>query len=132
MSEAVHVPDAELRILRILWERAGLSARELAEALYPETTQSDVSTVQKLLQRLEDKELVRRDRGRHVHRFAAAVARADFAGRQIEGLLDKLTDGALVPVLTHLVRAKRLTTEEKDELRRLLDERPPARKRGDR
>lgn len=131
-ERAVHVPDAELRVLQILWERQPLSARDLAEAIYPRTTSSEISTVQKLLQRLEAKRLVRRDRSRHVHRFAPAVDRADFAGRQIEGMVDKLTDGSLAPLLTHLIRSKGLSAEERSELRKLLDEHPPSKKRGDR
>ena len=118
-----HVTDAELAILRLLWKDESLTAREIREELYPTGTASDHGTVQKLLQRLEEKNLIARDRSNFAHRFHAKVSRSDLVGRQLESLADKLTDGSLVPFITHLVESKRLTRKELSEIRRLLDRR---------
>jgi predicted transcriptional regulator len=88
--------------------------------------------VQKLLQRLEAKDLVRRDRSEHVHGFETTVSRAAFAGNQLEQMADKLTEGSLVPFLTHLVEAKKLSKRERDQLRSLLEENPTKKKPGER
>jgi predicted transcriptional regulator len=121
------VPDAELELLKVLWEQQRLTARELAEHAYRSTTNVAIGTVQKLLQRLEAKRLIERDRSQHVHRFSATVSREEVAGRQFEALADKLTDGSIAPILMHLVQAKRLTRQERDELRRILDGEIPSR-----
>src|SRR5579862_393288 len=101
----VHVTAAELRVLKALWDQSPLSAREITESLYSPVTNSEIGTVQTLLARLETKRLIRRDRSRHVHGFSPAITAADFAGRQFEAIVEKLSDGSLVPLLTHLVQS---------------------------
>jgi predicted transcriptional regulator len=131
MSAApAHVTDAELRVLKVLWDREPLSARDITKSLYPRNTNSEIGTVQTLVARLEAKGFVRRDRSEHVHRFSPAVSSADFAGRQLEAMVDKLTDGSLAPLLAHLVQSRALSDEERAELRRLLDETPPPKRKG--
>jgi predicted transcriptional regulator len=107
----------------LLWEHASLSAREIREQLYPGGTPSDHATVQKLLQRLEQKKLVVRDRRSFAHSFRAAVTREELAGAQLEALASKLTDGSMVPFILHAVSCKPLSAEERNEIRRLLDRR---------
>ncbi|MEX2317325.1 MAG: BlaI/MecI/CopY family transcriptional regulator [Pirellulales bacterium] len=123
MPERPQATDAELAILKLLWEGGPLTARSIREQLYPAGTPSDHATVQKLLQRLEQKEFVARDRSEFAHSFAATVTREELAGNQLEALAEKLTDGSLVPFILHAVSAKRLTSEERNEIRRLLDRR---------
>jgi predicted transcriptional regulator len=113
--------DAELAILKLLWESESLSARDIREQLYPDGTPSDHATVQKLLQRLEQKKLIARDRKSFAHSFRAIVTREELAGEQLEALASKLTDGSLVPFILHAVSSKPLTAQEREEIRRLLD-----------
>jgi BlaI family penicillinase repressor len=115
--------DAELAILKLLWESESLSARDIRERLYPRGSPSDHATVQKLLQRLEQKKLVVRDRRSFAHLFRATVTREELAGEQLEALASKLTDGSLVPFILHAVSARPLTAEERSEIRRLLEQR---------
>jgi BlaI family transcriptional regulator, penicillinase repressor len=113
--------DAELAILKLLWEGGPLTARAIRERLYPGGTPSDHATVQKLLQRLERKRLVARDRGSFAHSFSAAVTREELAGTQLEALAARLTDGSMVPFILHAVSSKRLSAKERNEIRELLD-----------
>jgi len=115
--------DAELAILKLLWEREPLTAREIREQLYPGGSPSDHATVQKLLQRLEQKKLVARDRSSFAHVFRSSVTREALAGNQLEALAAKLTDGSMVPFVLHAVSSKKLTPEERSEIRRLLNRR---------
>jgi predicted transcriptional regulator len=116
------IPDAELQVLKHLWAAESLTARELAEAIYRVADNSTVGTVQKLLQRLEKKGCVKRDRREFAHRFSAKVTRSAVAGRHLEMLAKKVADGSFAPFITHLVQAKKLSAEEKEEIRRLLEE----------
>ena len=116
------IPDAELQVLKLLWAAESMTARELAEAIYRVADNSTVGTVQKLLQRLEKKGCVRRDRSQFAHRFSAKVTQTAVAGRHFEMLAKKVADGSFAPFITHLVQGKKLSAEEKDEIRRLLEE----------
>ncbi len=126
-----NVADAELKLLQVLWDRGRSTAREMTELVYDQVGTAQIATVQKLLQRLEAKGLVRRDRSAHVHGFEAAISRGAFAGNQLEQMADKLTDGSLVPFLTHLVEARKLSKTERDQIRSLLEEHPARKKSGE-
>jgi BlaI family transcriptional regulator, penicillinase repressor len=115
-KRAARVTDAEFAVLDLLWE-AGRTVREIAERLYPRGTPADIATVQKLLERLEQKGLVRRDRSARVHVFSASIPRAQFAGEQLSQLAEKLSGGSLTPLLVHLVESRRLSRRDIDELR---------------
>ncbi len=114
--------NAELAVMELLWQQDRVTARQLREQLYPGTSKAQHGTVQRLLQRLEDKQFVARDRSLPVHLFSAAVARQAYAGSQLESLADKLTGGSLAPLITHLLEQNKISREEIDRLRRVLDE----------
>ena len=116
------ITDAELAVLKLLWRTEWATIREIADTIYPEGTAAHYATVQKLLERLEAKGFVGRDRSRHVHLFSASVREADLVGRGLEALAERLCDGALGPLLTYLVGARPLSLQERAELRKILDE----------
>ncbi len=113
--------NAELAVMELLWNAERMTARDLREQLYPGSTKAQHGTVQRLLQRLEDKGFVERDRALPVHLFTAAVSREDYACSQLESLADKLTGGSLAPLITHLVEGKRISRAEIKRLRKILD-----------
>jgi len=115
------VTDAELDVLRVLWDDGPATIRALAVRLYPGGGTSEYATVQKLLERLEDKgHVTHRPEGRQ-NVFSARVQREDLVARRLRDTAEKLCDGSLTPLLTHLVSAGRLSQEELLELRRLVD-----------
>lgn len=116
------VTDAELAILQVLWERGSATIRQLTDVLYPEGTPAQYATVQKLLQRLENKNCVQRDRTAPVHVYEAIINREALIGQQLRQMAEKLCEGSMTPLLTHLVRAERLTSEERQMLRNLVDQ----------
>jgi len=117
---AQDITDTELEILKLLWKAGALTTKAITEDLYPEAAPSHVATVQSLLSRLEEKSLVTRDRGGRPHVFRAAVAQEDVIGRRLRALAEALCDGSMSPLLTHLVRARKLSAREREEIRALL------------
>ena len=116
------VTDAELGVLQVLWDEGPATIRRLTEVLYPGGGTAQYGTVQKLLDRLEGKGFVSRDRTPPAHTFTAAVGREELIGRRLRDVAEKLCGGSLTPLLTHLVRQRRLSARERQELRDLIDE----------
>lgn len=114
--------NAELAIMQLLWDEGRLTARQIRERLYQPSERSQHGTVQRLLQRLEDKGFVVRDRTLPVHLFSAAIGREEYASQQLESIAQRLTGGSLAPLVTHLVQQRRLSPAEIERLRRILDE----------
>ena len=116
------VTDAELAVLEVLWEKGTATVRQIAETLYPQCTSSEHATVQKLLDRLKAKECVDRDRSVWPHEFHATIERDDLIGRRLKSMAEALCGGSLQPLLTHLVRNTKLSQQDRQSLRALLDE----------
>jgi predicted transcriptional regulator len=116
------ITDAELAVLSVLWDGGPAPIRRLTDVLYTPGSPAHYATVQKLLERLEAKGCVTRDRQSAVHVFAAAISREDLIGRRLRAVAEKLCGGSLTPLLTHLMRATRLTPRERHELRGLIEE----------
>ena len=115
------IPDAELAVLQLLWERGPANRRELTDALYPDGGAAHYTTVQKLLERLEAKGYVVERPAAGLRTFAASVSRDNLISRRLLDVADTLCEGSLTPLLTHLVRSRPLTTHERRELRDLID-----------
>src|SRR5512136_2417511 len=115
------VTDAELDVLRALWDHGPATIRALTDRLYPGGGTSEYATVQKLLERLEDKGHVsHRSEGR-LNLYTARVGRQDLVAHRLRETAEQLCGGSLTPLLTHLVSAGRLTPGELRELRRMVD-----------
>ena len=115
------VTDAELDVLRLLWESGPATIRALTDRLYPSGGTSEYATVQKLLERLEGKGHVARTAEGRQNVFHATVEREELVARRLRDTADELCDGSLTPLLTHLVSAGRLSRDELRELRRVVD-----------
>src|SRR6476659_3820308 len=122
---AQNITESELAVLRVLWAQGQATIRQLTDVLYPGGGAAQYATVQKLLDRMEAKGFIRRDRTLFVHRFAAVLDRDQFLGRQLRSLAESLCDGSLTPLLTHLARAGDLTEEDRRALRAIIQESDP-------
>ena len=114
------VTDAELAVLKILWQRGPLTAKAITASLYPEGAESEFASVHSFLQRLERKGLVQRDRSSYVHSFSAAVSQAEIAGQELQSLAARLGESSIAPLIMQLVEQKRLSEKEAAEIRKLL------------
>ena len=126
------VTDAELAVLRVLWDRGPASVRDIADELAGRGSPAQAATVQKLLERLEGKGWVARDRTGPVQRFKPTADRDDLIGRRLRGIADELCEGSLTPLLSHLVQSEKLSPADRKALRDLIDglAEAPRRKRG--
>lgn len=113
--------NSELALMELLWDRGQMTARQIRESLYPDQTKAQHGTVQRLLQRLEEKGFVERDRDVPINLFSAKGSREDYAGGQLESLAARLTGGSLAPLITHLIDNKKISETELQRLRKLLD-----------
>jgi len=123
------LPAAELAVLEILWRVGQATIRQLTDELYPGGSTSDYATVQKLIERLEGKGGVWRDRSGFAHQFCPAVERSEVLDQQLRDVAERLCEGSLTPLLMHLVQGARLSKGDRDQLRQLLDQPAPRSKR---
>jgi BlaI family transcriptional regulator, penicillinase repressor len=122
MKQPPQKPTAsELEILRVLWTRGPSTVREVHEAL-SETKDTGYTTVLKLLQIMTTKGTVRRNETQRAHVYEAGLP-AEQTKRQLAGdMLQRVFEGSASQLMMHALAGGKATSEEIDELRRLLDE----------
>jgi BlaI family transcriptional regulator, penicillinase repressor len=116
------VTDTELAVLQVLWEGGPSTRRQITDVLYPGGGPAHITTVQKLLERLEKKGYVVRAAGDGPITFTATLDREQLISQRLLDMADKLCGGSLTPLLMNLVRANPLTARELHELQDLLHE----------
>src|SRR5437879_5421034 len=116
-----NITEAEWAVLEVLWDNGPATVRQLTDVLYPQGGPSEYATVHKLLERLDGKDCVRRKRHEGLFVFEASRPRDDLVGEQFEALIGKIGGGSLQPLLSTLVRNRRVTAEELRELLALVE-----------
>lgn len=112
--------DSEWTVLDALWAgNEGLG--EITDAVKPQTGWSR-NTVHTYLTRMENKNLVRIDRDSEPHKYIAAVSREDCAKQERKTLLNKVYGGAAGDLLVAFLKEAHITPEERERLKKLLDE----------
>lgn len=116
------VTESELAVLEVLWSKGPSTIRQLTEILYTKGTAGEYATVQKLLDRLRTKGCVKRSKNGLAHTFTAKVSRTELIGRGLETLAGKLCSGSMTPLLIHLTESVKLSREDRETLRQLIDQ----------
>lgn len=107
----IRLTKLELEIMDLLWSGGETSIRELLERL-PEKKRPAYTTVQTIVQRLEQKSAVRRTRKiGNAFLFETTISRKSVYKRLIDDLLEKL-GGSAQPLVAHLVESNRITLDD--------------------
>ena len=113
--------NAELAVMKLLWKKDSVTARQIQEELYPDANKSQHGTVQKLLSRIEKKGFINCDRTHAVYFFSAKISRDQYYSRELESLANKLTGGSLAPLITCFLESNKISQEDIQELQNILE-----------
>lgn len=110
--------DAELAILRVLWERGPSTVREVHEVLQDG---SGYTTVLKLMQIMTEKGLVVRDESQRAHVYSSRATQEKTQRQLVTDLVERAFGGSPAQLAMQALSTKKTSPEELAELRRLLD-----------
>ena len=123
--------DAELAILRVLWERGASTVRQVHDVLGRERPTA-YTTALKLLQIMTEKGLVRRDETDRTHVYHARLSEEQTQRQLVRDLVDRAFGGSASKLVMQALAAKRTSPEELVEIRKLIDGRDGREARDDR
>ncbi len=113
--------DAELAILRILWNHGPSTVRQVNEVAATDRPIGYTTTL-KLLQIMTDKGLtVREEMGRR-HVYAASHEEEVMQRRLLDDLLERAFGGSASKLVMQALATRPTSTRERDEIRRLIAE----------
>jgi len=118
-----HVPkptDAELAILRVLWERGPSTVRQVHELL-PRDRPAAYTTALKLLQIMTEKGLVDRDERERTHVYRARLSEEQTQRQLVRDLLDRAFGGSASKLVMQALATRRASAEELREIRNAID-----------
>ena len=113
--------DAELEILRVLWQRGPSTVRQAHEEL-TKSRFTGYTTTLKMLQIMTAKGLVERDDSQRTHVYTARLTQQQTQRHLISDLLARAFDGSARKLVVQALSAEKISPRELDQIRRLLDE----------
>src|SRR5829696_3836586 len=112
--------DAELAILRILWDRGPSTVRQVHDILGRER-QAAYTTALKLLQIMTEKGLVERDERDRTHIYRARLSEETTQRQLVRDLVDRAFGGSSSKLVMQALATKRASAEELKDIRTLID-----------
>ncbi len=114
--------EAELSVLRALWDRGPSTVREVLAHLHERGRLVAYTTVQTLLTRLETKRFAVSDKSGLAFVYRAKVSRDRITKSRVGTLLTQLFDGEAAPLVLQLIKSEKFTPKEIQELQSLIED----------
>jgi BlaI family transcriptional regulator, penicillinase repressor len=111
--------DQELEIMKIIWTRGTATVRDVYEELLTRRKIA-YTTVMTMMGILEQKGHLKRSADERAYVYTPAQPQREVVGNMVHDFLKRVFNGSAKPLLVHLVEDKKLSTEELDEIRKLL------------
>lgn len=117
----MQVTEAESIVMETLWVRHPLSADDVVAALSRQEHWQE-PTIKTLLNRLLKKGAIRAEKDGRRYLYSPVLKREDWVLGESQGLLERLFDGRVAPLVAHFSAQRKLSRKDIAELRRLLEE----------
>jgi BlaI family penicillinase repressor len=111
----------ELAIMKVVWRLGDATVRDVYQALL-ETRQIAYTTVMTMMNVLETKGYLKKEKQDRAYRYRPARPERAVISSMVREFVNRVFDGAPRPLLLHLVKDNRLTSREREELLKLIDD----------
>jgi len=115
------ITAAESKVMEALWRHGPMTVAGIIDDI-AQVEGWGQATVKTLINRLLKKKAIQSAKIEARHVYHPLLQRADYVQAESQGLLDRLFDGQLAPLVAHFANHKALTPEDVARLRRLIEE----------
>lgn len=122
MPETHQLTGLQIAIMRVLWDRGQATVAEICEALKAERGLA-LTTVATLLTRLEKRGVVSHETRARQFIYRPLVTEADVRHSMVRELTERLFDGDVAAMMSHLLTERQISPGDLDRLRAMLEER---------
>src|SRR5262245_1587064 len=117
--------DLQLRIMQVLWQREEATVSEVIGGLDQDRDLA-YTTVATMLRKMETRGLVSHRVDGRSFIYRAKVAAAEVSGGMTNHLMERLFEGSLTEMVSHLLKTREVSRAELTKLERLIAERKRA------
>jgi BlaI family penicillinase repressor len=117
----MRITAAESQIMEALWQGGPMTTEEIVATVGPSQAWAE-GTVRTLINRLMRKKAIKGERDGARFAYRPLVRREDYVLNESQGLLDRLFEGEVTPLVAHFARHRALTPEDVKKLKALIEE----------
>lgn len=117
----MRISAAESQVMEALWRASPMTADQITAEVAEGQAWTE-ATVKSLLNRLLTKGAIAADRDGRRYLYRPLTARSDYVHAESRGLVDRLFEGRLAPLVAHFSARETLSQEDIAELKRLIEE----------
>lgn len=121
MSEAHQLSDAQLAFMEVLWEHGEATVADVQRQLAADGRELATTTVATVLGRLEKRGVVSRRAVGRQYLYRADISRDAVRRTVLSRVTSGLFGGSVSALVGQLLQSERVTPEELDEVRRLIE-----------
>ena len=129
MAGLPQISEAELKVMKIVWEHAPISTNDITERLTVSTSWSP-KTIQTLIKRLVTKKVLSYEKQGRGFIYTPLVSEKDYVSQESRSFLQRFYDGHISSMLSAYIQEEKLSKDDLDELRSLLAARSVSEKGG--
>ncbi|WP_428503257.1 BlaI/MecI/CopY family transcriptional regulator [Roseateles sp.] len=115
------ISEAEAQVMEVLWQRHPQSTDEIAQALV-ERQDWQLATIKTLVNRLFNKGAISAEKDGRRYLYSPVLQRESWLSAQSMGLLDRLFQGRLTPLVAHFSAQRKLDAAELKALKQLIQD----------
>ena len=120
MKNLPSLSDAEFEVMDVMWKYAPISTKEITDHL-SKTKDWSPKTIYTMLSRLEKKGVIVHEKESRVFIYTPCVSKEQYIEAESRALANRFFDGAMSRMVVSFLDQKELSSEDLDELQRILD-----------
>jgi BlaI family transcriptional regulator, penicillinase repressor len=119
MPDAPHLTDLQSAIMRVLWDRGEATVADIHAALQPERGLA-LTTIATMLSRLERRGIVKHLTQARQYVYSPKVSERDVRRSMVADLTERLFDGDVAELVSHLLNARELSPGDLEKVKELI------------
>lgn len=115
------ISDSEYEVMKVIWENKLIKSQNIVEIVSPDKDWSE-KTIKTLINRLLKKKAISYKKSGRAYLYYPLIEEKDYKNEEGKSLLNKFYNGSLDMMLVNFIRDIRLSEDELDQIKKLLDE----------
>lgn len=122
MNVAQQISDAELEVMKIMWEENPVTSSQIVNRL-SQTTEWKPKTIQTLITRLAAKGAIHAEKSEgKAYLYSPLISEDEYKSYANYSFLQKMYDGSVNMMLASFIKDKKISKTEIERLKKLLEE----------
>ncbi len=122
MKKIPKISDAEWLVMKVVWQKSPITAKEIIDFLSP-TTEWKPKTIMTLLNRLVKKSALDFEKISRTYHFFPLIQEEECIKEESQSFITKIYNGSVKPMLVNFIQDSHLSKKDIEELKKILEDR---------